>query len=360
MMAKFWRTWFRWFDERLQLEELVDFMGKKYVPVHRSSVWYYFGGVSLFLFVIQVITGILLLLYYKPSEQQAFESIKFIMTEVSFGWLIRSIHSWTANLFVLAAVIHMFSVFFEKSYRDPRELTWVTGMLMFFLALGFGFSGYLLPWNELAFFATKVGTDIAGVVPLVGKPLMIFLRGGEDVTGATLSRFFGFHVAVLPGIFTVLLFSHLLLVQRQGMSEPLRAEGEQGARMKTMPFFPNFLLRDLLLWLIVLNLLAVLAVFFPWELGTKADPFASAPAGIHPEWYFLFMFQSLKFIPSKIFFLDGEVLGVLLFGVAGLLWLLVPFIDVKSSRGEKSRTLMYIGICVVFYIILFTILGWIL
>jgi cytochrome b6 len=333
-------------------------MGKKYVPVHRHSVWYYFGGVALFLFIIQVTTGILLLLYYKGSEQLAFESIQFIMSKVQFGWLVRSIHSWAANLFILAAVVHMFSVYFERSYRNPREVTWLTGMLMLFLGLGFGFSGYLLPWNELAFFATKVGTDIAGVVPVVGKPLMIFLRGGEDVTGATLSRFFGFHVALFPGIFTGLLVVHLLLVQRQGMSEPLGMDEEH--ERKTMPFFPNFMLRDVLLWLIVLNVLAVLAVFFPWELGRKADPFASAPAGIRPEWYFLFMFQSLKYVPPRILFLDGEVLGIGLFGVAGLIWLLVPFWDRKSARGLRGRGISYIGIGVVVYILVFTILGWFL
>ncbi len=358
-MNSFWKKLYSWVDKRVQLGTLVEFMGKKYVPVHRNSVWYYFGGVSLFLFIIQVVTGILLLLYYKGSEQLAFESIQFIMSKVQFGWLIRSIHSWAANLFILSAFIHMFSVFFERSYREPREITWVTGMLMLFLALGFGFSGYLLPWNELAFFATKVGTDIAGVLPFVGKPLMIFLRGGPEVTGATLSRFFGFHVAVLPGIFTVLLGIHLVLVQRQGMSEPLGTE-DAPAERKAMPFFPNFLLRDLLLWLLVLNLLAILAVFFPWELGKKADPFASAPAGIRPEWYFMFMFQTLKLIPSKVLFVDGEVLGILLFGVAGILWLLIPFWDRRSARGEKSRVLNYAGLFIVMYIIIFTGLGWLL
>ena len=358
-MKTVWSKLYSWVDERVKLGTLVEYMGKKYVPVNRHSVWYYFGGVSLFLFIIQVVTGILLLLYYKGGEALAFESIQFIMSKVQFGWLIRSIHSWTANLFILTSMIHMFSVYFEKSYRKPREITWVTGMLMFFLALGFGFSGYLLPWNELAFFATKVGTDIAGAVPIVGKPIMVFLRGGDDVTGATLSRFFGFHVAVLPGIFTVTLSIHLLLVQRQGMSEPPSHEHTPEAERKTMPFFPNFLLRDILFWLIVLNLLAILAVFFPWELGRKADPFASAPAGIKPEWYFLFMFQTLKYIPGKIFFFDGEVLGILLFGLAGFLWLMVPFWDRKSSRGEMNRFVTYAGIFVVFYIIILTIIGWI-
>ncbi len=349
---------YAWIDERVQLQDLVEFMGKKYVPIHRHSVWYYFGGVSLFLFIIQVVTGILLLLYYKSGEALAFESIQFLMSKVQFGWLIRSIHSWAANLFILSALIHMFSVFFEKAYRKPREITWVTGMLMFALALAFGFSGYLLPWNELAYFATKVGTDIAGVVPGLGKPIMMFLRSGDEVTGATLSRFFGFHVAVFPGIFTLLLGTHLILVQRQGMSEPLHSGDSHSGEPKTMPFFPNFMLRDVLLWLIVLNLLAILAVFFPWELGKKADPFAPAPAGIKPEWYFLFMFQTLKYIPGKLLVFDGEVFGIMLFGIAGALWLLVPFWDRKSARGERSRWITYVGIFIVMYIIALTIVGW--
>ena len=348
---------YRWIDERVELRDLIEFMGKKYVPVHEHSVWYYFGGVSLFLFIIQVVTGILLLFYYKGSEELAFESIQFIMSKVEFGWLIRSIHSWAANLFILAAIIHMFSVYFTKAYRKPREITWLTGMAMLFLGMGFGFSGYLLPWNELAFFATKVGTDIAGVVPVIGKPIMILLRGGEDVTGATLSRMFGFHVAIFPGLFVVFLGIHLLLVQRQGMSEPIGFENSP-ANQKTMPFFPNFLLRDLLLWLLVLNVIAVLAVLFPWELGVKADPFAPAPSGIKPEWYFMFMFQSLKYIPAQVLFVDGEVLGILLFGFAGLIWTLVPFWDRKSAAGQQNRLVNYVGLFVVLYMILFTIIGW--
>ena len=167
-----------------------------------------------------MLTGILLLLYYRPGANEAFESVQYIMTRVQFGWLIRSIHSWSANLMIFTAFAHMFSVLFLKAYRKPRELTWVSGVILLFLVMGFGFSGYLLPWNTLAFFATKVGTEIAGQVPIIGKPMMIFLRGGEEVTGATLTRFFGFHVAVLPGLATLLILLHLLLVQRLGMSVP--------------------------------------------------------------------------------------------------------------------------------------------
>ncbi len=357
---KIFKDIYNWVDERVKLEDLVKFLGKKYVPVHRNSVWYYFGGVSLFFFIIQVVTGILLLFYYKGSADLAFESIQFIMSKVQFGWLIRSIHAWSANLFILAVFIHMFSVYFEKSYRNPREMTWVSGMLMFFLALGFGFSGYLLPWNELAFFATKVGSDIAGAIPLIGEPLKIFIRGGEEVTGATLSRLFGFHVALLPGIFTVLLALHLLLVQRQGMSSATKGGSAKGIGEERQCL--SFQISYYVIYfygLIILNVLAFLAVFFPSELGRKADLFASAPAGIKPEWYFLFMFQTLKYIPGHLLIFEGEVVGVLIFMVAGILWLLVPFWDTKSSKGQENRLINYLGLFAVIFIIVLTILGWI-
>lgn len=344
-----------WFKKRYPINSLVEFARKKKVPMFHGTIWYYFGGITLFLFLIQVLTGILLLFYYRTGADQAYESVKFLMTKVHFGWLIRSIHSWAANLMVLSAFIHMFSVFFTRAYRKPRELTWLTGMILFLLAMAFGFSGYLLPWNELAFFATKVGTDIVGAVPVIGDFLLTLLRGGEDVTGATLSRFFGFHIALFPGIFTVILVIHLAFVQIQGMSKPVGAKEED---LRTMPFFPNFVLRDLLIWLIVLNVLAILAVYFPWELGDKADPFMSAPAGIRPEWYFMFMFQTLKFLPAHILGFEGEVLGILGFGIAGLLWIFIPFFDRASARGKKSRVVTYIGIVVVLFILIMTIIGY--
>src|SRR6516165_3829047 len=213
-----------WFGERFDLDGIKALAQKKKVPVHRYSLWYFLGGMTLFLFGIQVLTGALLLLYYRPGADEAFESVQFIMTQVQFGWLIRSVHSWSANLLVFMAFAHMFSVLFLKSYRRPRELTWISGVLLLFLMLGFGLSGYLLPWNELAFFATKVGTGIAGAVPVVGHFSLRLLRGGDDVTGATLSRFYGLHVAILPALTTALVALHLLFVQRQGMSVPRGVE----------------------------------------------------------------------------------------------------------------------------------------
>ena len=344
-----------WLDERLGLGAIGALARKKTVPLHRHTVWYYFGGMTLFLFATQVVTGILLLLYYRPSAETAFESVQFIMTDVQFGWLIRSIHSWSANLMIAVLFIHMFSVYFMKAYRSPREVTWVTGALLLFISLGFGFSGYLLPWNKLAFFATKVGTDIAGVVPVVGSFLLKFLRGGEEVTGATLTRFFGFHVAVLPAITTALIGVHAILVQKHGMSVPPSLEGRD---LKVMKFVPNFLLRDLIGWILAVGVLAALAALFPWELGEKADAFASAPAGIRPEWYFLFMFETLKRIPPKILVLDGEVVGILAFGIGGLFWLLVPFLDKAPRKGKTRHLFTVLGVIIVLYIIVMTAIGY--
>ena len=279
-----------WLRERLPIDGIVEAMRHKTVPQHRHSVWYYLGGMTLFLFAVQIGTGSLLLLYYRPSAGEAYESVQFIMTRVPFGWLIRSLHAWSANLMAATAFAHMFSVLILKAYRRPRELTWISGALLLFLTLGFGFTGYLLPWNELSYFATRVGTDMAASLPVVGELSVKMLRGGKDVSGATLTRFFGVHVAILPAITLALLGIHLLLVQRHGMSVPTSVEEASkrtGRPLPSLPFLPDFALRDVFGWTAALALLAALSAFMPWELGRKADPFASAPAGIRPEWVLL-------------------------------------------------------------------------
>ena len=350
------RLW-TWLDQRVGLADLEKLAKKKQVPVHRHSVWYYLGGMTLFLFIVQVTTGILLLLYYRPSAEEAYESVQFLMAEVQFGWLVRSIHAWAANLMVFTLFVHLFSVLLLKAYRPPREITWFSGVALMGLAMGFGFTGYLLPWNELAYFATKVGTEITGAVPLVGPFLGRLLRGGSEVTGATLTRFYGIHVAVLPALASLLVGLHLYLVQRHGMSVPPGVERSRAAP-RAMPFVPNFLLRDLVGWLSALAVLAALAAYFPAELGRKADPFLPAPAGIRPEWYFMFMFQTLKYLPSYILGIEGEIVGIVGFGLGGLFLLLIPLLDRRTARGEPSRLFTWIGVAIIVYMVVLTYLGY--
>src|ERR1041384_1441968 len=234
-----------WRDSRYQITPLIEFLRHKEVPKgQHSMVWYYLGGTTMFFFMVQVVTGVLLLMSYQPGEATAYESIRYLTTKVPFGWLMRSVHCWSAHLMIISLVAHMFSTMMLKAYRPPRELTWVTGYILFSLTLGFGFSGYLLPWNKLAFFATSVGTDLVKSVPLIGNWLLQVLRGGPDVTANTLYRFFALHVVILPLAFVGLIGVHLLFVQRQGMAPPLGAK----VAPRGIKFFPSFALRDLLLW----------------------------------------------------------------------------------------------------------------
>ena len=344
-----------WLEQRLDLSAVRELIEHKTVPVHSATRWYYFGGITLFLFAIQVVTGVLLLLYYRPTVAESFDSVRFIMTRVEFGWLIRSIHSWSANLLIFVAFVHMFSVVFTHAYRPPRELTWLSGIVLLGLMLGFGFSGYLLPWNQISYFATKVGADVAASTPLLGPAIARFLRGGEDVGGPTLTRFFAFHIMILPLAAAALIALHVLLVQKSGMSTP---PWIAPSAVRHMKFFPNFFLRELMVWYGALAVLGALAAIFPWELGEKADPFASAPKGIRPEWYFLAQFYTLKLIPSHVGIFEGELLGIFGFALLAVTWVALPFWGIHRDGTARVRLVTAVAIVLVAYLATFTVLGY--
>jgi quinol-cytochrome oxidoreductase complex cytochrome b subunit len=207
-----------WFVRRLGLGDTMEDQYNRIVPNHATNYIYCFGGVAFVLFIILVVTGIMLAVYYQPTPATAYQSVLGIATHVQFGWWIRSIHRWAAGGMVLLVFIHMLRVFFTGAYKAPRELNWVTGVVLLLITTGFGFTGYLLPWDQKAYWATKVGTDIAGSVPLIGHFLLVSLRGGEQISGATLGRFYDLHVLVLPAIIVVLLFGHFWMIRRQGIS----------------------------------------------------------------------------------------------------------------------------------------------
>jgi cytochrome b6 len=345
-----------WIEERYDVEGIKSLVARKVIPVHQYDIWYYTGGIAMFFFILQFITGMVLSMYYIPHLEHAHKSIIEIVTKLNMGWFFRSVHHWGAQLAIIFVFIHVFSTLLLKAYRKPRELTWVTGFMLLTISILFGLSGYLLLWDERAFAAVRVATGGAGNLPLVGGFIKAFLRGGIDVTGETLTRFYAFHVAILPIITILLTVIHLMLVQMQGMSIPVSIEKKQH---KTMLFFPNMFYKDLIIWLIMLGIMVSLAVFFPPEIGKKADALAPPPENIKPEWYFLFLFQTLKLFPGEILGLNGETVAIIIISLGILFFFLIPFFDKKSSRGEPSPLFTWIGIIYTLYFVVMTLIGFV-
>ncbi len=211
-----WKKLFAWLDERLGLNDLYKATLDR--PEPKGNWWNTLGSASLFLFLLQGATGIFLTVYYTPSPDHAYDSIQYIMNEVAFGWLIRGIHHWGSTLMVVVVFVHMLRVFITASYKYPRELTWIIGVGLLLCTLGMGFTGYLLPWNQRAYWATTVATEIAGAVPFIGDFITKALRGGTDLSALTLSRFFSAHIWMLPAVLVGLIGVHIFLIIKHGES----------------------------------------------------------------------------------------------------------------------------------------------
>ncbi|MGH9362280.1 MAG: cytochrome b, partial [Thermoanaerobaculia bacterium] len=341
-----------WVEDRTGLGSLLRAAAKLAAkPVPRRLSWAYtMGSLALFLFGLQFLTGFLLLVHYSPHAETAYRSVQKIQHQVGLGWLVRQMHSWGASFVVIALTVHMLKVLWYGGYRKPREFTWFLGVLLLGVTLGFCFTGYLLPWNQLARWATAVGTDSVAKLPLLGEFLGTLVKGGPSVSGETLGRFFAVHVFILPVVLTALVIAHLALVQKHGISThlPVPQERAFGYRLAlesaggSEPFFPRQVYRDLLAINLGFALLVAAATFWPWELGPPAGE--ETPEGIKPEWYFLPVYQFLKYIDADLVAsipllgslgVDPEVLGVLAVNLAGLLLLLLPIID----RGKERRIL---------------------
>ncbi|MCX5894351.1 MAG: cytochrome bc complex cytochrome b subunit [Proteobacteria bacterium] len=348
-------------DERFLIGALIDLARKKMVPIHKHSIWYYMGALLLILFMIQMVTGPLLLFYYKPAAETAHQSVADIMVKVPYGWLIRSVHHWASNLMIMLAFIHFFSTFLVKAYRRPREFTWLTGMVMFLLVLFLGYTGYTLPFDERAFFALNVGTDMPGAIPVVGTYVLEFLRGGAQVGAHTLNRFFALHVGVLPLALLAVLAIHIVLVQMHGMSIPVSVEKKAKAEKKKIPakpMFPHFVWHDAINGLVLVGLVCTLAVCIPSELGPVIDYLKPAPVGVKPDWFFLWVYQILKWIPTYVLGIEGEVVGITGLALAALVIFCAPFVDWKSQRNQLSPLFTALGVVSLLVFLVFTAMGY--
>lgn len=318
-----------WLDKRFGLGWLIK--KEWYKPLPPSTNWLFsLGSVALFLFVVQILTGIFLALYYVPTPDHAYESVQFINEKVIFGKLLRGIHSWGAGLLMIILPLHLLRVFFYGAYKKPRETTWMAGVLLLGVTFTFAFTGYLLPWDEKGFWATVVGTNIAGSPPVLGKYVATWLKGGVTFGALTLSRFYAIHVLLLPATFLVLVSVHLYLVLKHntaGHWDPQKNDFSRG-----FPFYPIQVGRDALAALVVLAIVGVLAFVKPPHLLDVANP-SNTSFIPRPEWYFLFHFQLLKYFPGSSRVIATVILPTLFF----LALILLPFYDRRPRRSPLKR-----------------------
>lgn len=336
-----------WWRERVpvsgeQLRELTN----EPVPNHMKKWWYALGGTPAYLFVVQIVTGIMLAVYYQPASTTAYDSIRHINENVAFGWYFRGMHKWAATLMIAAVVLHQMRVYFTAAYRRPRELNWIIGMTLLMVTLGLGFTGYSLVFEQLSYWGATVGGNIMDTVPVLGAPLKQLLLAGDAYNEQTLPRFYIIHAAILPATLIGLIIIHIAFIRLHGVAE-LEKNVDPEDENKHFSFFPDHMLTELALGLTLMILLSVLATVFPATLGPPADPLTT-PEVIKPEWFFYATFRWLK--------LFGPTFAVLSMGLIVFLMYAWPWIDkglVKVTKSKEAST--YIGIVAVFLIVGLTV-----
>lgn len=343
-------------SERLPVQKMSfeSMVTKKEVPVHKMSWAYYMGGLTLLFFLIQLVTGIFLLFYYQPTVSDAHASVEYITFFVNSGFLIRNLHTWSSSCMILCLMVHMITTFAMKAFQAPREITWLSGSALLILTFAFGFTGYLLPWHQIAVNATKVvlqsieeaGHYLPGALATMPTYIKEIIQGDTSVGQATLSRFYALHVVILPLLFMGVIGLHLLGVQLHGMSQ-----GVDKPAKKSEKFFPFFMLKDFWLWGAVFLIVFILALCLPFEsfyafpLFEPYDALGSTPDGIKPEWYFYFVYYPLELLPFWVIMIGMTVSTIGLF--------FVPWIFKHTSR----KVLSIIALIVSFYLIVITVFG---
>lgn len=326
---------YKWFDERMGLRQLAHFALDEPIPGGPRFA-YIFGSALLAVFLLQVLSGIALMLYYVPSVDHAHTSVAYIMKVITAGSFIRGLHVYGASAMVILLVLHLAQTFLYGSYKGRRELQWLSGCILLVLVLGMGFTGYLLPWDQKAYFATKVGTNVPSEIPVVGNAIKHLMLGGSTLGALTLSRFFVIHVIVLPALIVLFVGSHLWLLRKRGSAGPIREDPFVSA-LSTGPlhagnFYPGQLMRDLVGAIVVIIVIGLFAHFVPADLGLRANP-ADTQFLPRPDWYFRFLFQWLKYWPGATVAIGlgliPAVVTVLFFGL--------PFFDRRPERRPWRR-----------------------
>ncbi|MHC4952483.1 MAG: cytochrome b [Planctomycetota bacterium] len=336
-----------WFKERIPIDgDKLREMTNEPVPNHLKHWWFCLGGTPAYLFVVQIITGILLAFYYQPSPATAYESVRYITDEAAYGWFIRSIHKWGATLMIATVILHQMRIFFTGAYRKPRELNWMVGMCLLICTLMLGFTGYSLVFEQLSYWGATVGANITDSIPVIGGVIKRMMLAGDAYNDNTLSRFFIMHAAVLPVTMVLLMVVHIAFIRMQGVTE-FEFKVDKDAGKKSFNFFPDHIYTELIMGLVIMVLLCTLATIFPASMGPRADPLTT-PEVIKPEWFFYVMFRWLKLFPGAIAILSSGFIVFIMF-----IW---PFIDARiRRRREGSEFSVWVGILAVLAIVGLTV-----
>ncbi|NKB38938.1 MAG: cytochrome b [Gammaproteobacteria bacterium] len=337
-----------WVDSRYPLMKTWNEHLAKYYAPKNFNFWYFFGGLALLVLVIQIVTGIWLTMNYKPSADMAFASVEYIMRDVDWGWLIRYMHSSGASFFFIVVYLHMYRAMLYGSYKKPRELLWIFGMLIYLTLMAEAFFGYLLPWGQMSYWGAQVIISLFGAIPFIGDELALFIRGDFVVSDVTLNRFFSFHVIAIPLVICGLVAAHIISLHEVGSNNPdgveIKANKDaNGVPLDGIPFHPYYTVKDMV-GAVVFLILFCAVVFFAPEMGgyflehanfVPADPLKT-PEHIAPVWYFTPFYAILRAIPDKL----G---GVVAMGLSTTIFFLLPWLDrspVKSIRyrGWKYRS----------------------
>lgn len=340
-----------WVDERFPISSFIKNHLTEYYAPKNFNFWYFFGAIALFVFAMQILTGIFLTMYYKPDATQAFASVEFIMRDVSFGWLIRYMHSTGASLFFVVIYLHMFKGLMYGSYKKPRELLWLFGVAIFLLLMAEAFFGYLLPWGQMSYWGAQVIVNLFATIPFIGPDLAEWVRGDYLVSDATLNRFFAFHVIALPLALAGLIICHLVALHEVGSNNPDGIEIKDTKDKKTgipldgIPFHPYYTVKDLIgltVFLIVFSSI----IFFAPEMGgyfletnnfVPADPLVT-PSHIAPVWYFTPFYSILRAVPP---ILGSQFPGVAAMGLSVLIFFFIPWLDKSKVKSIRYKGKLY-------------------
>ena len=342
-----------WIDDRFPLTKVWEEHLSKYYAPKNFNFWYYFGSLALLILVMQIVTGIFLTMHYKPDTKLAFASVEFIMRDVDWGWLIRYLHSTGASFFFIVIYLHMFRGLLYGSYRNPRELIWIFGVVIYVALMAEAFMGYLLPWGDMSYWGAQVIINLASAIPVIGNGLSEWIRGDFVVSDATLNRFFAFHVIAVPLILIALVFVHIVALHKVGSNNPggveiKKKKGPDGIPLDGIPFHPYYTVKDIVGVTVFLILFCAVLFFAPELKGwfLEADNFVPAnvlhtPPDIKPLWYFTPFYSILRANTVAFFGVEAKLWGVIFMGLAIVILFFLPWLDRSPAKSIRYRGWMY-------------------